>query len=98
MILKRFLRTKIILPHVGWNNIQSKTNDVLFKSFNNKSFYFDHSYYLDCPDKMISSYFNYFNQFPSSINYKNIFGFQFHPEKSSKNGEDLFKHFLKIIF
>ena len=61
-------------------------------------FILNHSYYLDCPDKMISSYFNYFNQFPSSINYKNIFGFQFHPEKSSKNGEDLFKHFLKIIF
>jgi glutamine amidotransferase len=82
-------------PHMGWNNL----------SFNNKKFilnsdnrvYFCHSYYAQCQDSAdIVASTIHGKKFPSIIGKKKIYGFQFHPEKSYKDGELLINHFLNL--
>ena len=84
-------------PHMGWNNV--KTNDkILFNDINKSlGFYFIHSYYFNCQlKKNILSSTNYHFNFTSSIRSNNIYGVQFHPEKSHSNGLKIFQNFSKI--
>jgi len=62
------------------------------------NFFFTHTYYVEPKDKsIISSYFNFGEKFIcASVQYKNIFGMQFHPEKSGKKGLDLLEKFCKL--
>lgn len=89
--------TKYKLPHIGWNEVSFKnTNKIFFDVENNKDFYFVHSYYFECKNKEnIIGTSNYGFEFPSVIQKDNIIGFQFHPEKSLKNGLKLMGNFLK---
>ncbi len=90
--------TKIKLPHIGWNEVKFKKKDKVFKKIkNNKDFYFVHSYYFDCKnkDEILGTTYYDFN-FPSIIRRNNIYGFQFHPEKSLNNGLNLLNNFLNI--
>tara|TARA_B110000971_G_C20016302_1_gene504145 strand:+ start:708 stop:1328 length:621 start_codon:yes stop_codon:yes gene_type:complete len=85
------------IPHVGWNNLikSNKKSDIFF---NKKDyFYFVHSYYAEPNDKKVClSYTKYGNyKFCSSILLENIFGFQFHPEKSGRVGLNLLSKALK---
>ena len=86
------------LPHIGWNEVNFSKKDSLFDDIdNNKDFYFVHSYYFKCSnlnDKLAIT--NYDFDFPSIIRKDNVVGFQFHPEKSLKNGLKLINNFLKI--
>ena len=86
------------LPHIGWNEVNFSKKDPLFDDIdNNKDFYFVHSYYFKCSnlnDKLAIT--NYDFDFPSIIRKDNVVGFQFHPEKSLKNGLKLINNFLKI--
>ena len=85
----------ILKPHMGWNEVQSKNND-LFKNLSISRFYFAHSFYLDkCNNFSIASS-HYKDIFSCAINYKNIFGVQFHPEKSHKFGLQLLKNFFEL--
>ena len=86
------------MPHVGWNEISFKKKDkIFFEIKDNKDFYFVHAYYFDClnPNQILSTT-NYNFNFPSIVGNKNIYGFQFHPEKSLKNGIKILNNFLKI--
>ena len=86
------------LPHIGWNNIEIKKNSLLFNDINNNSdFYFVNSYALkcNCKDDILSTT-NYNEDFVSSIQKENIFGVQFHPEKSQQDGLKLIKNFVSI--
>lgn len=87
-----------ILPHMGWNNVVSKNENNLFKSIKNeKRFYFLHSYYFDpSKESNIIGETDYGFNFASAIKRKNIFGVQFHPEKSHHCGEQLLKNFSEI--
>jgi glutamine amidotransferase len=89
---------KIITPHVGWNNIIFNKKSILFKSIpNNCDFYFVHSYNFYTQKKNISSYTLFNNQkITASVESRNIFGVQFHPEKSHKNGLKILENFYKI--
>lgn len=90
-------KKEFIIPHVGWNNI-SVVDDKFFKIINsNPNFYFDHNYYFDCDKKYISAYFDYGNKLTAAVSHKNIFGVQFHPEKSQVNGLKLFRGFFNLI-
>lgn len=82
------------VPHMGWNYVHSN-NKLFNNSFNEKRFYFVHSYYVGINEFTLSQT-NYGNiKFSSSIKKDNIYGFQFHPEKSHKYGIELFTKLLK---
>jgi len=86
------------LPHVGWNDISKNFNSILLKRIDdNSNYYFDHSFELLTDSiKTISSFTNYGNKkIISSIEHKNIFGTQFHPEKSQINGLRVLKAFTE---
>ena len=87
----------IILPHMGWNNVKLSNKSDLFNNIENFEFYFLHSYYYKTEDdKHILSMSEYGDLFASAIYKENIFGTQFHPEKSHKNGIKILENFLKI--
>tara|TARA_B100001750_G_scaffold245123_1_gene263986 strand:- start:262 stop:888 length:627 start_codon:yes stop_codon:yes gene_type:complete len=95
-------KNKILkLPHIGWNQVQfkNKKNLPLFKNIKNLShFYFVHSYYAcNTNNKNVigTTRFGKF-VFPSVVAKNNIFGIQFHAEKSSDNGIKMLKNFVKL--
>jgi len=84
------------MPHMGWNSIK-----VLNKNLNinpkETDYYFVHSYYFNCKNKEnILAETNYGIDFPSIVNKENIYGLQFHPEKSSDQGLGIIKSFIKL--
>jgi glutamine amidotransferase len=83
------------LPHVGWNAVSPRPNASLFSGLDSTSdFYFIHSYAVKTDPEFIASETEYANLFCSSIQNNNIFGVQFHPEKSQKSGQRLLSTFL----
>lgn len=95
----RKLKTKKLpLPHIGWQEIQIvKSSPILTSIKDSIDFYFLHSFVFDVEDKnLIISQSNYDENFCSAIQSKNIFGVQFHPEKSQKAGMQLLNNFLNI--
>jgi len=89
-------RTK--LPHMGWNDVLSKSGEKLFSGLEQGAiFYFLHSFYFKCNDSENSiAYSNYGIQFTSAVKHNNIYGIQFHPEKSHQFGETLLNNFAKL--
>jgi glutamine amidotransferase len=89
-------RTK--LPHMGWNDVKPVLENPLFNGLEKDAiFYFLHSYYFKCNnpnDSIAISDYGIF--FSSAVNHKNIYGIQFHPEKSHQFGEKLLYNFAKI--
>lgn len=86
------------LPHMGWNTINPTKDNPLLSGFNSESrFYFLHSYYFSCSEEAdIISTTEYGLKYASAINKENIYGIQFHPEKSHSNGILLLHNFAKI--
>lgn len=95
---KALLKSKPKIPHLGWNSINVTKKSVLFEEVDEEQgFYFLHSYYFECADhKDIMSTTSYGKNFASSVNHKNIYGVQFHPEKSHHNGVNLLKNFANL--
>jgi len=85
------------LPHMGWNQIEFKKDFALFSGLEDKShMYFVHSYELTTKQKdCIVATTNYGNSIIVAVAKENIFGTQFHPEKSQKNGLKILENFLK---
>ena len=85
------------LPHMGWNQIEFKKDFLLFSGIENKShMYFVHSYeFLTKQKNCIVATTNYGNSIIVAVAKDNIFGTQFHPEKSQKNGLKLLENFIK---
>ena len=85
------------VPHVGFNQISFDNKNIFFKNIkNNSDFYFDHSYRIVNFKKKINPVTsNYGIDFLSGFNFENIYGTQFHPEKSQSNGLLLLKNFIK---
>ena len=97
-VIKFSEQTNLKVPHMGWNKVQIKNlNDPVWQKIDDLThFYFVHSYFPK-PDnpEVSSSTTGYGVDFTSSIRYGNIFGTQFHPEKSQKSGLRLLENFLK---
>ena len=91
------LNNSIKVPHVGWNECNIVKNNKLFENIENYSdFYFTHSYYLKNYNiENVISKTNYDFNFVSAVNNNNIYGVQFHPEKSQSNGLKILKNFYE---
>ena len=89
---------KFKLPHIGWNEIEIQKESKIFKDIKNKShMYFVHSYEFIPEDKsVISSTTDYSSKIVCSVERDNLFGTQFHPEKSDKSGLKIIDNFLKL--
>jgi imidazole glycerol-phosphate synthase subunit HisH len=101
-IVKKFdptlIKHKTRLPHMGWNTVLPSKPEKLLENFNESSrFYFLHSYYFFCVDTNIEiANTNYGLNFTSAVKSGNIYGVQFHPEKSHENGIELLNNFSKL--
>lgn len=86
------------LPHMGWNNMQVLKSNPLLKGLGDDAkFYFLHSYYFNCKnesDAIASA--DYGGNFICAVNSENIYGVQFHPEKSHSFGVKLLENFAKL--
>jgi imidazole glycerol-phosphate synthase subunit HisH len=89
---------KLKVPHMGWNLVKPRMHQSLFKELEQEArFYFVHSYYVSCNRaEDILGTTKYGSEFVSSVARGNIFGVQFHPEKSHRFGMMLFENFLEI--
>lgn len=101
MSIKKFVFPKsspLKIPHMGWNSVIVR-QDSVFSVINNMNprFYFVHSYYAQCHrDEDVLMECQYGFPFSAAIAHNNIYGFQFHPEKSHLYGLELLKIFSKI--
>jgi glutamine amidotransferase len=100
--IKKFDETKIKqitrLPHMGWNDVKPKVPHPLFEGLENEAlFYFLHSYYFECNNSDdILAVADYGGEFTCAAYHENVFGIQFHPEKSHSYGETLLHNFAKL--
>lgn len=86
----------IFTPHVGWNNIYSDIGKNIFNINEKKDFYFSNSFYVDPEDKnLIQYYFLHGAEYPAVIKKDNIYGVQFHPEKSDE-GIKILSYFCNL--
>ena len=95
--IKKLPTTKLKLPHMGWNEVKVINNNDIIESLEINDFYFVHSYYFDCKYKEnVAGTTDYGINFASFIYKENIYGVQFHPEKSSVQGLNIIENFLKL--
>lgn len=87
------------VPHMGWNEVAPQLKHPILTGIDEQSrFYFVHSYYMlprHAGNTLLTA--NYDQQFTAAVVKDNIFGFQFHPEKSHKFGMQLFKNFVELV-
>ncbi|MEK6938034.1 MAG: imidazole glycerol phosphate synthase subunit HisH [Nanoarchaeota archaeon] len=86
------------VPHVGWNDIKVIRESPLFLNIpmTELNFYFDHSFYISGEEEHVSSTCFHKEAVTTSIQVENIFGTQFHPEKSQNNGLRILRNFLNL--
>ena len=95
--IKKLPSNQLKMPHMGWNSIQVSKEKKNKLKLVETDYYFVHSYYFDCKkEEDVLAKTNYGIDFPSIVNKENIYGFQFHPEKSSDQGLSIINNFLKI--
>jgi glutamine amidotransferase len=95
---ERLIQHRTKLPHMGWNDVSPIEDHPLFIGLEKEAiFYFLHSFYFKCNDLNDSiANSEYGISFSSAVNHNNIYGIQFHPEKSHQYGEKLLHNFAKL--
>ena len=84
------------VPHIGWNNLTVKHESPLTDGLEGQSVYFVHSYFTDVPKEYIDVTANYGIDVPAMIHKNNVYGAQFHPEKSGDVGLGILKKFIAL--
>ena len=92
------LNQKPKLPHLGWNSIEITRKSALLNNIDAElGFYFLHSYHFECKNQEdILTTTTYGQPFASAVNHDNVYGIQFHPEKSHQNGINLLHNFATL--
>ncbi|WP_291634021.1 imidazole glycerol phosphate synthase subunit HisH, partial [Clostridium sp.] len=95
----RKLEGAIKIPHMGWNSLSFETKSPLLAGVAENSYvYFVHSYYAEgCETGTVNAYCMYDKKIPAIVSKGNIFGLQFHPEKSGEAGMKLLKNFAEVV-
>jgi len=93
--IKRFDDGLSIVPQIGWNTIKYNKHPLFLGLDSDPWFYGVHSYYAELGEDSISTS-KYGVEYTSTVNKNNFFGTQYHPEKSSSNGNTLLKNFIKL--
>jgi len=94
---KNKFKTRLKVPHMGWNEIFIQKRSPLLKGLADETYlYFVHSFHATCRDEYIIGKTTYGYDFPSIVQKDNIFGFQPHPEKSHDNGLKILKNFIEL--
>jgi glutamine amidotransferase len=97
-VKKLDLPHSLSVPQVGWNNVTFNNLNPLFsRTSENPNFYFDHSYHFETLSDYRIAWCEYGIQVTAAVQKENIFGVQFHPEKSQTNGLKLFRGFFNAI-
>ncbi len=97
-VKKLDLQHSLSVPQVGWNNVTFNNPNPLFsRTSENPNFYFDHSYHFETLSDYRIAWCEYGIQVTAAVQKENIFGVQFHPEKSQTNGLKLFRGFFNAI-
>lgn len=90
-------RQKTHLPHMGWNDVEPRARDSLFSGDEPQLFYFLHSYYfVPEQDQHVLATTDYNGSFTSAVRAGNVYGTQFHPEKSHHWGVSLLRNFAGL--
>ena len=90
----QFIKNEYTVPNMGWRNVQVRDNSSFFNIAELSRFYFVHSYYVDLKDHCIcTAYCQHSIKFCAAFQKNNIFGVQFHPEKSHKYGMKILEAF-----
>jgi glutamine amidotransferase len=84
------------VPHMGWNDLKVKQESALTEGLEGQSVYFVHSYYTDVPADYIDVTADYSIEVPAMIHKDNVYGAQFHPEKSGDVGLGIIKKFVQL--
>jgi len=88
---------QVVVPHMGWNDVQIKRECLLFSGITSATFYFLHSYYVSSKNSNdIVATSIYPNEFACCVSNANIYATQFHPEKSHSNGIKLLENFATL--
>jgi glutamine amidotransferase len=89
---------QVVIPHMGWNLVGLPAEMELFKNLRNEEyFYFAHSYYAEPTESQVSvAYTDYGFKLPAAVQKGNVYGVQFHPEKSGEVGLNVLRNFEKI--
>lgn len=95
-VVRPFDASRMRVPHIGWNKLEVVADDpIMLPGY----VYFVHSYFAsDVPDDMVSAVSDYNGKFVASVRNNNIFGAQFHPEKSGDMGLEIIKRFGGLEF
>ena len=97
--LNEDISSELKIPHIGWNKliIKDKSNPLLKYTNEGDYVYYVHSFYAKNCDNSLVAYSEYGVDVPGLVNHKNVFGAQFHPEKSGKVGLDMLKAFNEVV-
>ncbi|MEH7456162.1 imidazole glycerol phosphate synthase subunit HisH [Bacillus sp. JJ1127] len=94
----RKLKVSYKIPHMGWNQLKKKREIPLWNEVADNSFvYYVHSYYADCPRDLVCGSSKYGIEIPGFVAKGNIFGAQFHPEKSGEIGIQMLRNFKGVV-
>jgi imidazole glycerol-phosphate synthase subunit HisH len=94
--VRRFPGENYKVPHMGWNKLEFLQPSPLLKNLQEDYVYFVHSYYVE-PSEVTLAKAQYHEEVSAIVGRDNIFGMQFHPEKSSKLGMALLNNFLQLV-
>jgi glutamine amidotransferase len=93
-----YLDVNLKVPHMGWNNLKFNKQDPILKYIQEDEYvYFVHSYYAVSNNSELVAYSDYEKKVPAIVRKNNVYGIQFHPEKSGETGQNILKAYKEII-